>query len=117
MKKTFMKHALLIIGFAVIVALMIPAHYISAQSTEQKPEIEQQTGADNSPEKANDKKPKGNPIMQVLDADKDGELSASEIENASNSLKALDKNGDNKLSGDELPRKKDKQDISARKNE
>jgi Ca2+-binding EF-hand superfamily protein len=42
------------------------------------------------------------PLMMALDADKDGEISAAEIENASKALKALDKNGDGKLSPDEL---------------
>jgi Ca2+-binding EF-hand superfamily protein len=40
--------------------------------------------------------------MVALDTDKDGEISAKEIENASKSLKTLDKNGDGKLSPDEL---------------
>ncbi len=43
-----------------------------------------------------------NPILQALDTDGDGELSAEEIKNASKSLLKLDKNGDGKLSADEL---------------
>lgn len=42
------------------------------------------------------------PLMQALDADGDGELSASEISNASAALKKLDKNGDGKLDAEEL---------------
>ena len=42
------------------------------------------------------------PVMKVLDADADGELSATEIANASAALKTLDKNGDGKLSAEEL---------------
>lgn len=42
------------------------------------------------------------PVMVALDADKDGEISAAEIENAAKALKTLDKNGDGKLSADEL---------------
>ena len=42
------------------------------------------------------------PIMIALDANKDGELDATEIANASAVLKTLDKNGDGKLSADEL---------------
>jgi len=42
------------------------------------------------------------PLMQALDADGDGELSAAEISNASAALKKLDKNGDGKLDGEEL---------------
>jgi Ca2+-binding EF-hand superfamily protein len=42
------------------------------------------------------------PLMKALDTDGDGELSASEIENASKVLLTLDTNGDGKLSADEL---------------
>jgi Ca2+-binding EF-hand superfamily protein len=45
--------------------------------------------------------PRG-PIMQALDNNKDGELSAEEIANASKVLAQLDKNGDGKISGNEL---------------
>ncbi len=43
-----------------------------------------------------------NPLVQALDADKDGEISADEIAKAPAALKTLDKNGDGKLSGDEI---------------
>ena len=42
------------------------------------------------------------PVMLALDADGDRALSAAEINNASNSLKALDGNSDGKLTSDEL---------------
>jgi Ca2+-binding EF-hand superfamily protein len=42
------------------------------------------------------------PIMQALDADGDGELSAKEIENATAALKTLDKDNDGKLTREEL---------------
>jgi Ca2+-binding EF-hand superfamily protein len=42
------------------------------------------------------------PLMAVLDADHDGELSAAEIENAATALKKLDQNADGKLTRDEL---------------
>lgn len=42
------------------------------------------------------------PLMRVLDADKNGELSSDEIANAAKALKALDKNEDGKLSREEL---------------
>jgi len=42
------------------------------------------------------------PLMRVLDANGDHELSADEIANASTALKRLDKNGDGKLTPDEL---------------
>ena len=41
-------------------------------------------------------------IMAALDADKDSALSASEIANATAALKKLDKNGDGKVSQDEI---------------
>lgn len=42
------------------------------------------------------------PIMAALDADKDGTLSSSEIANAAAALKKLDKDGDGKISGEEM---------------
>ena len=42
------------------------------------------------------------PLMTALDLDGDGEISASEIDQSSKSLKKLDKNGDGKLTEDEL---------------
>ncbi len=42
------------------------------------------------------------PVMNTLDADNDGEISASEIENAAASLKRIDRNGDGKLTIDEM---------------
>lgn len=38
-----------------------------------------------------------NPVLDAIDADKDGELSAEEIANAATTLKTLDKNSDGKL--------------------
>lgn len=38
-----------------------------------------------------------NPVLEALDADKNGELSAEEIANAATALKTLDKNSDGKL--------------------
>ena len=42
------------------------------------------------------------PIIGVLDANHDGVIDADEIANASKALKKLDKNGDGKLTQDEL---------------
>jgi Ca2+-binding EF-hand superfamily protein len=42
------------------------------------------------------------PLMEALDANHDGVIDANEIANASAALKALDKNGDGKLTQDEL---------------
>ncbi len=45
---------------------------------------------------------KRNPLLRALDLDQDGVLSKEEIEKASESLKKLDKNGDGKITLDEL---------------
>jgi EF hand len=42
------------------------------------------------------------PLMSALDANHDGVIDETEIANASNALKTLDKNGDGKLTPDEL---------------
>lgn len=47
-------------------------------------------------------RPPMHPLEMALDANKDGEISAAEIENAAAALKKLDKNGDGKLAEDEL---------------
>jgi len=46
--------------------------------------------------------PPPNPLMEALDTDKDGELSADEIAGAVAALKKMDKNNDGKLAGDEV---------------
>lgn len=47
-------------------------------------------------------KPPLPPLMAALDADQDGEISAEEIENASDALATVDKNNDGKLSKEEI---------------
>lgn len=42
------------------------------------------------------------PIVRAIDADKDGVISAAELTNAPKALLALDKNGDGKLTADEI---------------
>ena len=49
-----------------------------------------------------DEKPPLPPLMDALDQDLDGDISADEIQEASDSLKTLDDNNDGKLSRDEL---------------
>ena len=44
----------------------------------------------------------GGPLMAALDANKDGELDAAELANATAALKKLDKNSDGKLTAEEL---------------
>src|SRR5262245_34299829 len=43
-----------------------------------------------------------NPLLRILDADNDGELSAEEMEKAPAALKSLDRNQDGKLTDDEM---------------
>lgn len=47
-------------------------------------------------------KPPPPPLMAALDTDKDGEISAEEIENAADSLAKADTNGDGKISKEEV---------------
>ncbi|MCP4152290.1 MAG: hypothetical protein GY757_31420 [bacterium] len=47
-------------------------------------------------------KPPASPLLSALDTDEDGQISATEIENASSTLSALDLNGDGIISPDEL---------------
>jgi hypothetical protein len=42
------------------------------------------------------------PVLAALDANKDGKISAKEIENAAAALKTLDKNGDGELTEEEV---------------
>lgn len=44
------------------------------------------------------------PLLMLLDEDRDGVLSAAEIDKAAAVLKKLDRNGDGKIAADELPR-------------
>lgn len=44
----------------------------------------------------------GNPIIAALDTNHDGEIDANEINNAPAALRKLDKNGDGKLTREEL---------------
>jgi hypothetical protein len=46
---------------------------------------------------------RGHPIVRVLDADKDGTISASEIANSSAAILTLDSNGDGKITKDDAP--------------
>ena len=50
----------------------------------------------------NQRRPHHNPLLDLFDTNHDGVIDADEIVNASAVLKALDKNGDGKLTGDEL---------------
>ena len=49
-----------------------------------------------------DFRPPSNPIVEAIDKDKNGSLSAEEIKNAVAALKSLDKNGDGEISREEM---------------
>jgi hypothetical protein len=54
------------------------------------------------PRGRDDFRPPTPPLMAALDVDRDGELSTEEIDGAAEALKRLDKNGDGRLSANEL---------------
>lgn len=100
-----MKH--LATGFVALLAIAIVAETSLAQPPgkkgERRPEQgRQRQGGPGSEGRGRGFRPPPNPILVALDADKDGELSASEIENAAKALKTLDKNKDGKLTREEL---------------
>ncbi len=96
MKRIVRSIALAVVGFAVI-----HAHAQEGQRPAGRPEgAQRREGGDGGGRGG--PMMRMNPLMQALDTDKNGELSAAEIANASAALKALDKNGDGKLSADEL---------------
>jgi hypothetical protein len=59
-------------------------------------------GGPGGPGGMNGHRPPPSPLMQALDANHDGVIDADEIANAPAALKTLDKNGDGKLTQDEL---------------
>jgi len=76
-----------------------------AQEPEPRPGPRQGPGAGPGPEGREGRFGRGMPpmpVMQALDTDGDGELSAKEIENATAALKTLDKDNNGKLTSDEI---------------
>jgi hypothetical protein len=86
--------ALLIAGLAIAGS----AAYLIAQDAGGQPPRHQGPGRPGGP----GHHPPPPPVMLVLDANHDGILDASEIDNAPAALRTLDKNGDGKLTADEL---------------
>ena len=89
----------------VVLALSASALIVNAQDAGGLPDGERpsrQAGSGNGPGGMNGHRPPPSPLMEALDANHDGVIDANEIANASAALKKLDKNGDGKLSSDEL---------------
>ena len=61
-----------------------------------------QDGGQGGPPGGRHHRPPPSPIVEALDANHDGVIDATEIANASVALKALDKNGDGRLTADEF---------------
>ncbi len=84
---------------ALVLTLTVPAISIAQppegdRRQERPPEERQDRPRDGGP----DGRPRfPNPVLEAIDADKNGELSAEEIANAATALKTLDKNSDGKL--------------------
>ena len=84
---------------ALVLTLTVPAISIAQppegdRPQERPPEGRQERPRDGGP----DGRPRfPNPVLEAIDADKNGELSAEEIANAATALKTLDKNSDGKL--------------------
>ncbi|MDM8552010.1 hypothetical protein QUF72_18140 [Desulfobacterales bacterium HSG2] len=108
MKKRTLRYAFMIaaiIGFVGIIALAFPTYPAAAQSDRDPAQQEERPDSDDRPDgdRPGRRPPRGGgPLMRVLDIDRDGQLSADEMENAAEALKTLDKNGDGILGRDEL---------------
>jgi hypothetical protein len=83
-----------------VLGLVVFPVSLSAQSREGESSEASQRSRRTLAERENP--PTASPLMRALDADKNGELSPAEIENAPATLKTLDKNKDGKLTAEEL---------------
>jgi hypothetical protein len=89
------------------VALGASAFVASAQDNNMPPlgggpEGQGWQGGPGGPSGMMGRRPPPSPLMQALDVNHDGVIDADEIANAPAELKTLDKNGDGKLTQDEL---------------
>jgi EF hand len=84
-----------------VLALGASAFVASAQDTNPPPNDGVQ-GWQGGPGGMHGHRPPPSPLMQALDVNHDGVIDADEIANAPAELKTLDKNGDGKLTQDEL---------------
>ncbi|MBN2584227.1 MAG: hypothetical protein JXL80_14285 [Planctomycetes bacterium] len=96
---------MLVVGCAIL--LVCSAQYLVAQDAKQSAQSDH-VRPDGPPPCGEGRGPGGHhrpgpgPLMKALDLDANGELSAAEIAGASESLKALDANGDGKVTMDEI---------------
>ena len=94
------------IAFASAMVLGLLAYTVTAQipgSGEQPPlDGQGHPGGAERGERDRDFRPPPHPVMTALDTDNDSELSAKEIADAVAALKKLDKDGDGKLSREEM---------------
>jgi hypothetical protein len=87
-----------------LLALSASALIVNAQDAGGPPDGDRppHQGPGGGPGGMNGRRPPPSPLMEALDANHDGIIDADEIANASAALKKLDKNGDGKLTQDEL---------------
>ncbi|HSU56798.1 MAG TPA: hypothetical protein VLT36_22255 [Candidatus Dormibacteraeota bacterium] len=98
------------IGFALAIfsasAWLITAQNNEGQSQDQQgqsgPGVPGSEGPPNGPRRGPGHRPPPPPLIAALDANHDGVIDENEIANAAAALKALDKNGDGKLTPDEF---------------
>jgi hypothetical protein len=83
-----------------LLALSASALIVNAQDAGGPPNGDRPPGQ--GPGGMNGHRPPPSPLMEALDANHDGVIDADEIANAPAALKKLDKNGDGKLTPDEL---------------
>jgi len=80
-------------------ALIVNAQDAGGPPDGQRPPRQGDSG--NGPQRMGGRRPP-NPLMEALDTNHDGIIDSNEIANAPAALKKLDKNGDGKLTPDEL---------------
>src|SRR5882757_2603973 len=80
-----------------LLALSASAVIVNAQDAGGPPDGQRPSGGPGM-----NRRPPPSPVIECLDANHDGVIDADEIANASAALKKLDKNGDGKLTQDEL---------------
>lgn len=91
------------VAFAFGLMLLVTTPVIAQEGRRERPRMagEQQDGPGQRRDRER-RQERVNPLMAVLDADKNGTLSAAEIAAAATALKTLDKNNDGAIQPDEL---------------